>query len=80
MAPEALGPFEPIDGKDNRRAPATQHDAWLWISGAKPDVTWQSAHGAALAVADAAHLAAEEQAVTYRGGRDITGSGSGAEA
>ena len=73
MAPDDLGPFEPIDGKDDRRAPATQHDAWLWISGAEPDVTWQSAHAAVLAVADAAHLAAEQQAFTYRGGQDITG-------
>jgi porphyrinogen peroxidase len=73
MTPNDLRPFEPIDGKDNRRAPATQHDAWLWISGAEPDVTWQSARAAVLAVADAAHLAAEQQAFTYRGGRDITG-------
>ena len=57
MAPDDLGPFEPLDGRDGRRAPATQHDAWLWISGAEPDVTWQSAHAAVLAVADAAHLA-----------------------
>ena len=65
MAPDDLGPFEPLDGRDGRRAPATQHDAWLWISGAEPDVTWQSAHAAVLAVADAAHLATEQQAFTY---------------
>ena len=73
MAPADLAPFEPIDGLDGRRAPATQHDAWLWISGAEPDVTWQSARAATLAVADAADLAAEQQAFTYLGGRDITG-------
>jgi putative iron-dependent peroxidase len=33
MAPDDLAPFQPIDGKDGRRAPATQHDAWVWISG-----------------------------------------------
>ena len=73
MAPDDLAPFQPIDGKDGRRAPATQHDAWLWISGAEPDVTWQSAHAAVLAVADAADVATEQEAFTYLGGRDITG-------
>ena len=73
MAPDDLGPFEGSEGKDGRRAPATQHDAWLWISGAEPDVTWQSAHAAALAIADAAEVATEQEAFTYLGGRDITG-------
>ena len=73
MAPDDLAPFQPIDGRDDRRAPATQHDAWLWISGAEPDVTWQSAHAAVLAVADAADVATEQEAFTYLGGRDITG-------
>jgi putative iron-dependent peroxidase len=72
-APVDLGPFEEITGKDGRHAPASQHDAWLWISGAEPDVTWQSARAAVEAVGDGAHLAAEQQAFTYRGGRDITG-------
>lgn len=73
MAPEDLGPVEPVAGRDGNRAPATQHDAWLWISGAEPDVTWQSARIAALAVADAAEVANEVDGFTYRGGRDITG-------
>ena len=73
MAPEDLGPFEPVAGRDGNHAPATQHDAWLWISGAEPDVTWQSAQVAALAVADAAELANEVEGFAYRGGRDMTG-------
>lgn len=73
MAPAELAPFEAVTGRDGHRVPATQHDAWLWISGAEPDVTWQSARAAALAVADAASLASEQAAFTYRGGRDITG-------
>jgi porphyrinogen peroxidase len=67
-APTDLARFEPVG-----RAPATQHDVWLWISGAEPDVTWQSARAAAQAVAAAAVVAAEQPAFTYRGGRDITG-------
>jgi putative iron-dependent peroxidase len=73
QSPDDLAPFEPITGPDGRHAPATQHDAWLWISGAEPDVTWRSARLATLAVADAALLAAEQEGFTYQGGRDITG-------
>ena len=72
-APADLGAFQPIAGGDGRHAPATQHDAWLWISGAEPDVTWQSARAAAAAVSDVARVAAEQEAFTYLGGRDITG-------
>jgi putative iron-dependent peroxidase len=72
-APADLAAFQPVTGGDGRHAPATQHDAWLWISGAEPDVTWQSARAAADAVAEAAEVAAEQAAFTYRGGRDITG-------
>jgi putative iron-dependent peroxidase len=72
-APADLGLFEPVVGSDGNQAPATQHDAWLWISGAEPDVTWQSARLVALAVAEAADLAEEQDGFTYRGGRDVTG-------
>jgi putative iron-dependent peroxidase len=72
-APADLGPFSQIRGDNGKRAPATQHDAWLWISGAEPDVTWESARAAAQALAGAAMLVSERDAFTYRGGRDITG-------
>ena len=72
-APADLSPFETITGRDGHMAPAVQHDAWLWLSGAEPDVTWQSARAAVLAVRDAAQLAAEQPGFTYLGGRDITG-------
>jgi porphyrinogen peroxidase len=72
-SPDDLAPFQPVTGKDGRGAPATQHDASLWISGAAPDVTWHSARAAALAVSGAASLATEQESFTYHGGRDITG-------
>jgi putative iron-dependent peroxidase len=72
-SPDELAPFQPVSGRDGKGVPATQHDAWLWISGAEPDVTWRSARLAALAVGDAAVIAAEQQGFTYQGGRDITG-------
>jgi putative iron-dependent peroxidase len=71
--PDELEPFEGVSGADGHRAPATQHDIWLWISGAEPDVTWRSARAAAEAVADVASIGAEQQGFTYQGGRDITG-------
>ena len=63
-APADLARFTPIAGADGRRAPATQHDARLWISGAEPDETWQSARAATQAVGPAAGLAAEQPAFT----------------
>jgi porphyrinogen peroxidase len=72
-APKDLTPFETISGRDGHMAPAAQHDAWLWLSGAEPDVTWHGARAAALAVQDAAVLVSEQPGFTYQGGRDITG-------
>src|SRR3954452_7541407 len=71
--PADLTPFRPVTGRDGRTAPATQHDVWLWITGAKPEVTWRSARGAVETVGGAVHVAAEQTAFTYHGGRDITG-------
>ena len=73
LTPADLGPFQAVVGTDGRSAPATQHDAWLWISGAEPDVVGQSARAAAIAVSEAADLATEQPGFTYLGGRDITG-------
>jgi len=72
-SPPDLAQFTPIVGAEGHGVPASQHDAWLWVSGAEPDVTWQSARAAAQAVSPAAELAAEQPGFTYRGGRDITG-------
>jgi putative iron-dependent peroxidase len=70
--PASLHRFGEIAGPAGR-APATPHDAWLWISGATPDVTWDHAQAAAQAVSEVARLAAEQPAFTYRDSRDITG-------
>jgi porphyrinogen peroxidase len=71
-APASLAPFTEVVGPD-RHAPATQHDAWLWISGSAPDTTWDHARAAARAVEDVAVLAAERPGFTYHEGRDETG-------
>ena len=60
--------------RDGRHpAPATPHDAWLWISGSAPDNVWDHARAAARAVDDVAELATEQVGFAYRDGRDITG-------
>jgi putative iron-dependent peroxidase len=73
MAPVSLAPFSEVIGSDGHRAPATQHDAWIWISGSTPDVTFDHARAAASTISDVAVLAAEQPGFTYRGGRDETG-------
>ena len=72
-APVTLAPFRKVDGPDGRHAPATQHDAWIWISGSASDVTWDHARAAVHAVDDVAELKAELPGFTYHEGRDETG-------
>jgi putative iron-dependent peroxidase len=71
--PESLSDFREVVGPDGRRAPATQHDAWMWISGSAPDVTFDHARAAAAVVDDVAVLVAEQPGFTYHEGRDETG-------
>ena len=73
LAPPNLAAFEEIAGPNGRRAPATQHDAWFWISAAAPDEAWERARAVTKIISDSAELKAEQQAFTYRGGRDVTG-------
>ena len=72
-APASLDRFHAITAPDGRGAPATQHDAWIWISSSSADVAFDHARAAASAVADAALLVAEQQGFTYHEGRDETG-------
>ena len=71
--PESLQRFRGVVGTEGRGAPAAQHDAWMWISGSAPDVTFDHARAATRAVADVADLAAEQPGFTYHEGRDETG-------
>ena len=72
-APDALADFQEIVGSDGHKAPATQHDAWVWIGGSAPDVVWDHARSTVLAVADVARLATDLFGFTYRDSRDETG-------
>jgi len=76
--PAALAPFEPIEG-DGRRAPATQHDIWVWTHGTGEDIELDVARGVATVLAPVAALAAEQPCFVYRDSRDLTGFIDGTE-
>ncbi len=71
--PADLAPFQDIRGAGAKHVPARQHDVWIWINGSTPDVTFDHARAAWLAVRDVATLAAEQPAFVYRDSRDLTG-------
>jgi putative iron-dependent peroxidase len=77
-APDALAPFEAIEG-DGRRAPATQHDLWVWTHGTGEDVELDVARAVAVLMAPIATLAAEQPCFVYRDSRDLTGFIDGTE-
>jgi putative iron-dependent peroxidase len=77
-APESLGPFTTIDG-GSWRAPATQHDAWVWIHGTGPDVILDVARGVTDALGPELVLAAEQPCFVYLDSRDLTGFIDGTE-
>jgi putative iron-dependent peroxidase len=73
QAPGDLARFEEIDGPEGGNVPAAQHDAWIWISAASPDEAWERGRAATRTLGEVAELKAEQQAFTYRRGRDVTG-------
>jgi len=73
MAPASLAPFPGVEGSGGHQAPATQHDAWMWISGSARDISWDHARAAVAAVSEVAVLAAEQAGFPYHDGRDVTG-------
>ena len=77
-APAALGDFVAIEG-DGRRAPATQHDLWVWTHGTGEDVELDVARAVAAALAPVATLVAEQPCFVYRDSRDLTGFIDGTE-
>jgi putative iron-dependent peroxidase len=77
-APAALADFEAIDG-DGRRAPATQHDLWVWSHGTGEDVELDVARAVVAALSPAFALAAEQPCFVYLDSRDLTGFVDGTE-
>jgi putative iron-dependent peroxidase len=71
--PESLHEFTEISGPGGRRAPATQHDLWLWISGSSTDVVFEHARAAARTLRGLAELRSEQPCFVNRDSRDLTG-------
>ena len=72
-APASLGPFREVAGRDGRRAPATQHDVFVWISGSTRDVVFEQSRAAVAAIADVATIATEQAGFVHRDSRDLLG-------
>ena len=77
-APDDLAAFETV-GSVGRRAPATQHDLWVWTHGTGEDVELDVARGVAAALAPVAELVAEQPCFVYKDSRDLTGFIDGTE-
>jgi putative iron-dependent peroxidase len=77
-APADLAPFVAIEG-DGRRAPATQHDLWVWSHGTGEDIELDVARAVVTALAPAASLEAEQPCFVYLDSRDLTGFIDGTE-
>jgi len=72
-APTGLGAFREIAGLDGKRAPATQHDVFAWISGSSTDVVFEHSRAAVAAIADVAVVATEQRCFVHRDSRDLIG-------
>jgi porphyrinogen peroxidase len=77
--PPELRPFDAVEGLDGTRAPATQHDLWVWIHGTGPDLALDAARAVTGVFAPVATLAIELPCFVYRDSRDMTGFIDGTE-
>lgn len=63
----------PVIGADGYTMPATQHDAWLWFTGASYDAIFDQARVALNMLSNLADVALEVSGWAYRHSRDLTG-------
>lgn len=76
---DARGFGAPIVGPDGYTMPATQHDAWIWVSGAALDIVFDVALDMVDSVASVATVATEVTGWPYQRFRDLTGFVDGTE-
>jgi putative iron-dependent peroxidase len=69
----------PVVGPDGYTMPATQHDAWVWVSGPAPDLVFDVAMTAVTTLAPLARPVLEVNGWPYRRLRDLTGFIDGTE-
>jgi len=77
--PTEVSDFTPVVGPDGFTFPETQHDAWVWASGASYDIVFDVGRAVAAAFAGVATVATELHGFTYRDSRDLTGFVDGTE-
>ena len=63
----------PVSGAGGYSMPATQHDAWLWFTGASYDVIFDQARAALHRLSNLADVAFELSGWAYQHSRDLTG-------
>lgn len=71
-------PFPAMAGSGGSM-PVTQHDIWVWLHGAGPDIVLDTARAVSAALAGIAVLADEQPSFVYRDSRDLTGFIDGTE-
>lgn len=77
--PRELRPFDVVEGLDGHRAPATQHDIWIWVHGTGEDIALDAARLCTTVLAPVAELALEQPCFVYHDSRDMTGFIDGTE-
>lgn len=77
--PGVVGFNDPVRGPDGYVMPATQHDGWVWLSGAGQDLVFDAANVMVEAVHTVALIAEEVFGWNYLGNRDLTGFIDGTE-
>jgi putative iron-dependent peroxidase len=79
-APQALSSFaEPVVGSEGFTMPATQHDAFLWLTGGEYDVVFDVARATIAILGAIAVVATEVSGWPYQHDRDLTGFIDGSE-
>lgn len=73
LVPPDLKPFEEIAGRDDKVAPATQGDVFVWIQSNQRDEVFARGLAWAQTLGDVAQLKHEEHGFLFRDSRDLTG-------
>ena len=73
LVPPELTPFEPIFGLDDKMAPATQSDVFIWIQSNQRDEVFARGLAWTQALTNVAQLKLEEHGFLFRDSRDLTG-------
>lgn len=73
LTPSGLKPFETIVGQEDKIAPATQHDVFVWIQSNQRDEVFARGLEWTRVLRDVTQLKLEEHGFLFRDRRDLTG-------